>query len=153
MIKRIPKETQYFHFFNKNPKNRRTTDCVVRALATALNQSWEQTYRDLFEIGIKSCRPPEDSWVTDRYLESKGCFKINQPKKRDGTKFTGEEICHLIQENSFISNEDLNLSNYDFFLNIGTHHCSCIIKGKIHDIWNCSYDKVGKMWAVSSKYM
>ena len=96
MIKRIPQDTQYYHFFNKNPKDRRTTDCVVRALATALNQSWEQTYRDLFEIGMKSCRPPEDSWVIDKYLESKGCIKINQPKQKDCTKFTGEEICNLI---------------------------------------------------------
>ena len=107
MIKRIPQDTQYYHFFNKNPKDRRTTDCVVRALATVLNQSWEQTYRDLFEIGMKSCRPPEDSWVTDKYLKSKGCIKINQPKQKDGTKFTGEEICHLIQEGCFISNEGI----------------------------------------------
>lgn len=148
MIKRIPQDTQYYHFFNKNPKDRRTTDCVVRALATALNQSWEQTYRDLFEIGMKSCRPPEDSWVTDKYLESRGCIKVNQPKQKDGTKFTGEEVCHLIQEGCFISNEDINLSKYNFVINIGSHHCSCIIKGKINDIWNCSYDKVGKMWAV-----
>lgn len=147
MIKKIPEDTTYYQFFNKNPKDRRTSDCVVRALATALDQSWEQTYKELFEIGMKSCRPPEDDWVVSTYLNSKGCLKINQPKKRDGTKFTGEEVCHLIQEDSFVSNEGVNLSKYNFFINIGTHHCSCIIKGKINDIWNCSYDKVGKMWA------
>lgn len=148
MIKKIPKDTMYYQFFNKNPKNRRTTDCVVRALATALNQPWEQTYKDLFELGMTSSRPPEDGWVVNKYLSSKGCLKINQPKKKDGTKFTGEEICHLIQEGYFISNEGINLSNYNFFINIGTHHCSCIIKGKINDIWNCSHDRVGIMWAV-----
>lgn len=148
MIKKIPQDTQYYHFFNKNPKGRKTTDCVVRALATVLNQSWEQTYKDLFEMGMKSCRPPEDDQVVEKYLESKKCFKINQPKKKDNTKFTGEEVCHLIQENCFITNSGTNLSKYNFFINIGTHHCSCIIKGKINDIWNCSYDRVGKMWAV-----
>ena len=148
MIKKIPQDTQYYHFFNKNPRGRRTTDCVVRAAATILNQSWKQTYEDLFDLGIDSGRPPEDDWVVNKYLESKGCLKISQPKKIDGTKFTGEEICHLIQEKCFISNEGINLSNYNFFINIGTHHCSCIIKGKINDIWNCSYDRVGRMWAI-----
>ena len=151
MIKKIPQDTQYYHFFNKNPKGRRTTDCVVRAAATVLNQSWEQTYKDLFELGISSGRPPEDDWVVSKYLESKGCLKISQPKKIDGTKFTGEELCHLIQEDCFISNHGMNLSEYNFFINIGTHHCSCIIKGKINDIWNCSYDKVGRMWAIPTR--
>ena len=148
MIKKIPADTQYYHFFNKNPKNRRTTDCVIRALATVLNQSWEQTYRDLFEIGMKSCRPPEDGWVTDKYLDLREGIKIGQPKKSDGTKLIGEEVCYLIQENQFISNDGQNLSQYNFFINIGAGHSSCIIKGKINDIWNCSSYKVGKMWAV-----
>lgn len=148
MIKKIPKNTQYYTYYNANPQNRRTSDCVIRALAATLNQSWEQTYRDLFEIGMKYCRPPEDDWVVSKYLDLKGSFKIGQPKKSDGTKFTGEEICYLIQENQLISNEGKNLSRYDFFINIGTGHSSCIIKGKINDIWNCSYNKVGKMWAV-----
>ena len=151
MIKKIPQDTQYYHFFNKNPKGRRTTDCVVRAAAIVRNQSWEQTYKDLFELGISSGRPPEDDWVVSKYLESKGCLKISQPKKIDGTKFTGEEVCHLIQEDCFISNHGMNLSEYNFFINIGTHHCSCIIKGKINDIWNCSYDKVGRMWAIPTR--
>lgn len=148
MIKRIPENTQYYTYHNANPKGRRTTDCVVRALAGVLNQSWESTYRDLFELGIKSCRPPEDDWVVNKYLELKGCLRISQPKKPDGTKFTGEEVCYLIQDNSFISNEGQNLSNYDFFINIGSGHCSCIIEGKINDTWNCSRHTVGKMWAV-----
>ena len=148
MIKKPPQDTNYFHFYNTNPKGRKTTDCVVRALATVLSQSWQQTYKDLFDIGIRSCRPPEDLWVIDKYLESRGAIRINQPKQRDDTKFTGKEICHLIQNRCFISNEDINLSNYNFFINIGLCHCSCIIDGKINDIRYCSCDKVGKMWAI-----
>ena len=33
-------------------------------------------------------------------------------------------------------------------IEVGSYHCSCIIDGRINDIWNCSYDKVGKMWAI-----
>ena len=31
--------------FNINPKNKRTKDCVIRAIATATNSSWEYIYR------------------------------------------------------------------------------------------------------------
>lgn len=39
--------------FNINPKNKRTKDCVIRAIATATNSSWEYIYRELAELGIK----------------------------------------------------------------------------------------------------
>lgn len=148
MIRKIPQDTQYFHFHNANPKGLRTTDCVVRALSTVLNQSWENTYVDLFKIGMKKCLPPEDEKVVDEYLKQKGAIKLAQPRKRDNKRFTGEEICYLIQDGSFVDNDGVHLPYTKYFINIGTGHCSCIINGKINDIWNCSYDKVGKMWAL-----
>ena len=39
-----------FEKYNKNPRNIKSSDCVVRAIATALNQSWLQTYNDLCKI-------------------------------------------------------------------------------------------------------
>ena len=148
MIKKIPQDTEYYHFYNANPKGHRTTDCVIRALATALNQTWEQTYRELFEIAMKKCTPPEDESTTNEYLKRKGAIRIAQPKRLDGTKLTGEEVCFLIQDGSFVDNDGVYLPYSRYFINIGTHHASCIIDGKINDIWNCSCDKVGVMWAI-----
>ena len=31
--------------YNANPKNKKTGDCVIRALCTALEDSWEQVYK------------------------------------------------------------------------------------------------------------
>lgn len=86
MIKKIPSDTLCYHYYNINPKNRRTTDCVVRALATTLNQSWQQTYKELFDLGIPEGLPPEDDLVVVKYLKSKNCLRVNQPKKKDGSK-------------------------------------------------------------------
>lgn len=46
-------DTNTFHFYNANPKNKYTGDCVIRAISTALEQSWEQTIKELTELGIK----------------------------------------------------------------------------------------------------
>lgn len=149
-IKKIPKDTNFFHYYNANPKNRRVGDCVVRAISTVLDQSWEQTYRDLFEIGMKKGMPPEEDSVVDAYLKSKGAIRVAQPRKCDGTKMTGEEVCFLIQSGLFVSNEGINLNNCSFYMTIGTHHASCIKLGRINDIWNCSSNKVGKLYAVKA---
>lgn len=39
--------------YNANPKNRKTGDCVIRAIARATNQSWETVYAALCELGAK----------------------------------------------------------------------------------------------------
>ncbi len=150
-IKKIPAETDYFHYHNANPKNHRVGDCVVRALSTALGQSWEQTYRDIFELGMRRGMPPEEDSVIETYLKSKGAIKFAQPRKRDRSKMTGEEVCFLIQDGSFIDNDGVHIPYTTYYLNLGTHHASCIVDGKVWDIWNSSKGKVGKMWAIPSR--
>ena len=39
--------------YNANSKNKKTGDCVIRAICTALNKSWVDTYTDLFNNTIK----------------------------------------------------------------------------------------------------
>ena len=151
MIRKIHQDTQYFTFENTNPKGYRTTDCVVRAIANVLSQTWEKTYRDLFELGMKYSRPPEDDLIVEKYMKMNNAIKLAQPRKRDNTKFAGTEICYLIQEGKFIDNDGVVLPYDKYLIRIGTGHVSCIISGKIHDTWNCSYDKVGIMWAVPEK--
>lgn len=41
-------------FHNENPKGLlRASDCVIRALAFALQKQWEEVLRDLFEISLE----------------------------------------------------------------------------------------------------
>ena len=51
--------------FNINPKNKRTKDCVIRAIATATNSSWEYIYRELAELGIK-----KGLMINEKYLNT-----------------------------------------------------------------------------------
>ena len=148
MIRKQAEDTKWFHFKNLNPKGLRTTDCVVRGLAGALNQDWETTYRELFELGLKHSRPPEDDIIVEKYLKLKGAIRIAQPKTALGTKLYGQEVCGLIQEGKFIDNNGVVIPYKNYYLNLGFGHAACIVDGKIQDIWNSSYEKVGKMWAI-----
>ena len=90
--------TSTFRFYNANPKNRFGGDCVVRAICTALRQSWEQTIREMTKLGIKHGYVLNDQSLFPKYLESKGWKKMKQPRKDDGTKYTGKEFCEEVRE-------------------------------------------------------
>lgn len=148
MIKKVPEDTKWFRFKNLNPRGLCTTDCVVRGLSGALNQTWETTYSELFQLSMKYSRPPEDDVCVEKYLQSKGAIRIAQPKARDGTKLCGHEVSELIQDGTFVDNDGVVIPYKNYFLNLGAGHAACIVDGKIQDIWNSSYEKVGKMWAI-----
>ncbi len=58
--------------YNPNPINKRTDDCVVRALSKALNKPWEEVYIDLCLKGLEMCDWGNNNAVWDEYLRDKG---------------------------------------------------------------------------------
>lgn len=133
MLRKIPNDTACFHFYNANPKDKRTGDCVLRAICTALEQSWEQTLDDLVEVAKKYKLMPDDDSCYKKYLKAKGWVMQKQPKKADNTKYTGEEFCKKHKKGTIIAH-------------IGGHHIVVIINGKIYDTWNSSYKTIGNYW-------
>lgn len=127
-------DTATFHFYNANPHNRLGGDCAIRAISTAMKQSWEQTIREMTEIGIKYGYVVNDKNTIAKYLQSKGWIKHPQPKKADGTKFTGTEFCERAR----------NYENY--IANIGGHHIVAIVNGKVNDIWDSTNGCIGNYW-------
>lgn len=150
MIKRIPNETSTFHFYNANPKDKRTSDCVVRAIATATGKPWEEVLQGLTEFALKYKLMPNDDKCYGRYLESLGWRKEKQPRKDDNTKYTGSEFCELLDS------EDCEyILNYKSSINtviakIGGHHIVCIKlhdgEHKIYDTWDSTYGCIGNYW-------
>lgn len=139
-------DTSTFHYFNANPKNKVGDDCVVRAISTALHQSWEQTVRELTEVGIKYGYVLNDPHTYKRYLKDKGWIMQKQPRKEDNTKYTGDEFCKILQK------DILSVGN-TVIANIGGQHIVCIKETddmlglhKIHDIWNCTDYCIGNYW-------
>ena len=146
--KRYP-DTDTFHFHNANPKGKMTTDCVVRAISTALRQSYDQTLREMVEMTIKSGYMLNENKGMDKYLQSKGWVKCKSPRKDDGTKYTGEEFCRTLTHP--IYSEELGLCDEDFEINniianIGGHHTVAIMSGQIWDTWNSTKGTIGIVW-------
>lgn len=61
-----------FVYLNPNPLGKKTNDCVVRALCIVLNQSWDQTYSELSQIGFELCEPFNSDVIWWTYLKRKG---------------------------------------------------------------------------------
>ena len=135
MMKRTDKypDTSVFHFHNENPKGRITGDCTFRAIATATGMCWVDVVRDMAEMSIKTGYAINDKKGIERYMESIGWIKMPQPRKADGSKYTGAEFCKEHQKGRFVCS-------------IGGHHLTCIIDGKLNDIADCTGKCIGNYW-------
>ena len=69
--------------FNIKPlKKNMIGDCVIRALAIGLDQSYRRTRDDLFQLAMDTCNMPNSRRIYESYLESKGWIKNKPPKIR-----------------------------------------------------------------------
>ena len=129
---KIPQNTSTFTYYNANPKGKKTSDCVIRAICTALNKDYETTTRELLEFWLKSGYEMCDVKCFGKYLESKGWKKQKQPRKVDNTKYTGKEFVKYFKGTCLA--------------NIGGHHIVCIKDGKVFDIWDSTDGCIGNYW-------
>lgn len=130
--RKIPVDTQNFTYYNANPKGKMTTDCVTRAITTALNQPYETTVRELTELWLKTGYEMTEPRCYGKYLESKGFEKQKQPRKADNTRYTGREFVRIFKGVCVA--------------NIGSSHVVCIKDGKVIDIWNSTGGCIGNYW-------
>ena len=101
----------------------------------ALNQSWEQTYRELTEVGIRLGCLIDEVKCYDSYLTSKGWIKCKQERKPNGKKYTGIEFCDKIAQKDKV-----------YIIHIGTGHISVVVDKKVNDTWDCTGGCVGNYW-------
>ena len=137
-------ETSTFHYYNANPRNRKTTDCVVRAIATALEQDYNKTVMEMAEMQCKSGYDSADKKLIDMYLQSKGWIKFHQPRKWDDTKYTGKEWCELLKDDIKFAINGEQVKRV--VANIGSHHIVAIIDGKVNDTWDSTDGCIGNYW-------
>lgn len=135
-------DTNTFHFYNANPKGRITTDCVIRAICTATELPYNQVVMELAQLQCETGYDDGEKKLYGKYLESKGFKKMKQPRKLDGTKFTGKEFCEALQD------------NYEYTIgktprivaHIGGNHIVAIINAQVWDIWNSTRGCIGNYW-------
>ena len=126
-------KTRTFHYYNANPHNKLGGDCAIRAIATAIGRTWEQTVREMTEIGIKYGYVCNDKNTITKYLSSKKWIKHPQPRKSNNNKFTGKEFC--------LANKSISC-----IANIGGHHIVAIVNGQVNDIWDSTDGCIGNYW-------
>ena len=59
-------------YLNLNPYGKLTGDCVVRACAFVTNQTWDETYTELCDMGFDRKEMPSWNSTWWAYLKSKG---------------------------------------------------------------------------------
>ena len=131
-------DTSTFHYYNANPKNRYTGDCVVRALTVALEKPYEEILMELVEIQLNQGYSATSKDAYSRLLAKYGWKKQKQPKREYGVytaKYTGKEFCEEIAE-----------PGVRYFAHIGGHHVVAIVDCKVWDIWNSTGDCIGNYW-------
>lgn len=128
-------ETKWFVFDNPNPKKKLTEDCYVRALTIGLEKEYKDVLQLLFDSCIKTGYSIGSKKNIEKVLESLGYGRNSQPKHADGTKYTGKQFCETFRKGTYICN-------------IGGHHITVIVDGKIHDTWDCSNKCIGNYWKI-----
>lgn len=122
--------------YNNNPKNKKTGDCVIRAISFATKNSWENTYKELAELGIKNCLILNDTNNWRKYLKILGYEQQKMPKKPDNTRYTVHEFCNEIAK-----------KNVTYIIKVANH--VTVVKDKdLYDTWDCGNKSVGNYWIV-----
>lgn len=125
--------------YNNNPKNRNTTDCVVRAISLALDKSWEDVYLSMVNFGLKQGLVFNDKRNVKKYLEKYLFLQaMPMPKRKDNTRYTLEEFADELAEKNTI-----------YIVEVAKHHLTIIKDKDLNDIWDCSKKSVGNYWIVN----
>lgn len=118
--------------FNANPKNKKTTDCVIRAISVATKKDYNEVLDELIKISKKTGYHITDKKCWEKYLELLGFAKMKQPKKADNTKYTIGEI------DKVIGNETALISC--------VHHLTIVKCKTLYDTWDCRKKSIGNYW-------
>ena len=68
-----------FVYYNPNPDNKSTSDCVIRSLSKVLNKDWEETYIALAIEGLLMHEMPSVNTVWGNYLKRHGFVRYVIP--------------------------------------------------------------------------
>lgn len=121
-----------YEYFNANPTNKRVGDCTVRAIATALDKSWEAVYIRLCIYGFMLCDMPSANNVWGAYLKSKG-FHRHSIECGDECGYNVRNFCKDNPNGIYI----LALQS----------HVICVINGRYFDTWDSGEEVPVYYWA------
>lgn len=118
---------------NPNPLGKQTSDCVVRAIAIATEQSWKRTYRELCDLGEIEAEMPNANIVWGLDLREKGATQFLLPESCP-TCITVRAFCERYPEGIYV-------------IGTGTHAVACI-DGDWYDSWDSGNEAPSYFWRV-----
>ena len=111
--------------YNPNPAGRTVGDCAVRALAKALNITWEDAYEEVATNGYRMADMPSSDSVWGSVLRMNGFYRQNIPSTCPDC-YTAEEFC-------------LDNPVGVYVLGFGGH-VATVINGNLYDSWDSSQE-------------
>lgn len=123
--------TKRFHFFNANPHGKKTSDCVIRAICSALHEPWETTLQNLTDLSKKTGLMVNDTKLYTKHLEMNGWHKQSQPRHPNGKKLTTWEFAVTVHR---------------AIAHVGGHHTAYFENGELFDTFDCTHKCVGNYW-------
>ena len=120
-------------YANPNPKEKQVPDCVIRAIAIALNLPWLQVFDELCSVARADFDMPSSDNVWGHYLYTKGFKPFLLPSMCPQ--------CTTIEEFT-------KFYPYGIFI-IGTgHHAVAIIDGDYYDSWDSGQEIATFFWRI-----
>lgn len=122
-----------FEKMNINFKNKKTGDCVVRALAGASGKPYKQVAQELFDMWMKTGYVYNDKHTYEKWLEQNGFVKMKQPRKWDNTKYLVGEVDQLINVQDVVV---ISVANHLTYVEYST----------VYDLWDCRNKTIGNYY-------
>ena len=125
-----------FKEYNAHPKGIKTTDCVVRAISTAMNKDYMECRRELNQF--------KREWKFASYKDTECLYKYfeNRPRLifkaiKGQPRIKGTDFTELYPRGTFV----LKM----------TGHITVCKDGVILDTWDCTYRSVYTAWKIEQK--
>ena len=120
-----------FIFYNPNPLNKSTDDCVVRALSKVLDKSWDETFMELTIKCLNEKDMPEVDNAWGAYLKDNGFLRRMIPNTCPN--------CYTV--------EKFALDNPIGAYVVKTYrHVIAVVDGNVYDSWDSSNEVPIYFW-------
>ncbi len=118
-------------YFNNNPTSRNVGDCAVRAVAKALNISWEDAYAKIASNGYAMGDMPSSDSVWGSVLRQNGFYREAIPNECPDC-YTAKDFC---KDNPYGI----------YVLGFGGH-VATVVDGDLYDSWNSENEIPMYVW-------
>lgn len=118
-----------FEYYNANAKGRFVNDCVIRAISTAENKAWQDTYNELSEIAGQQGILLDDVNFVEPLLDSR--YERSCEKRKTVGEFAEEHPAGT-------------------YLITMAGHITCLIDGQIVDTWDCRQRRMWCAWEIKN---